>query len=154
MISYYIESFLSIFLVQNEEHYSLTIKFQNFCEIFGGRFGTGFPFWCHFDVTFPNFSKQFQSNLSYCIYIYIYIYIYAIYLSLYFSIKFKENTALIPLNSILNDALSFRVKTQTLKPRVSQEHLLIGVLWNTCFKNFVSFPGKGQCWRPYMYLPF
>ena len=81
-------------------------------------------------------------------------FIYAIYLSLYFSIKFKKNTALIPLNSILNDALNFRVKTQTLKPRVNQEHLLIGVLWNTCFKNFVSFPGKGQCWRPYMYLPF
>ena len=115
-----------------------------------------------FGVTLTSLSQIFQSSFKAIygivyilyIYMYIYIYIYAIYLSLYFSIKFKENTALIPLNSILNDALNFRVKTQTLKPRVNQEHLLIGVLWNTYFKNFVSFPGKGQCWRPYMYLPF
>ena len=46
-------------LVQNEADYSLTLKFYFFCEIFGARSETGL-----FNITFPNSSKKFQSNIS------------------------------------------------------------------------------------------
>ena len=45
-------------LVQNEKDYSLTLKFQNFCKIFGGSCQTGAPLSRHFSKFFKPVLKQ------------------------------------------------------------------------------------------------
>ena len=49
-------------LAQNGKDYSLTLKFQNFSKIFGGRCETWAPIWRHFPKFFEAVSKQQYRN--------------------------------------------------------------------------------------------